>query len=79
LESKETSRYQVEYTTSANNQFYKAVDFFYRQHTLEKAEQMVDELEELAQSLEFLPSPESLTQENVDSILRDLPTKKTKK
>jgi mRNA-degrading endonuclease RelE of RelBE toxin-antitoxin system len=81
LESEETSRYQVEYTTTADGQFYKVVDFFYRQHTLERAEQMVDELEELAQSLEYLPDRGAIEKwlENRSYEYRFLLYKRTKR
>ncbi len=55
METSKKRKYQVEYTASADDHFYHVVAFFYQHHSLEKAEQMIDELEQLAQSLEYLP------------------------
>ena len=55
MEAKEKIKYEVEYTATADNYFYQAISYFYEHHSLARAERMVDELEQLAQSLEYLP------------------------
>ncbi|MEM6830733.1 MAG: hypothetical protein AAF551_09455 [Bacteroidota bacterium] len=55
MEDEEKIKYLVEYTVTATNYFYQAINYFYEHHSLSRAEVMVNELEQLAQSLAYLP------------------------
>ena len=55
MEAEEKSQYQVEFTPSSKYYFYEVLEYFYEYYPPERAEELADELEQLAQSLDKLP------------------------
>jgi plasmid stabilization system protein ParE len=55
VEERETPEYQVEFTLSSKSHFYEVLEYLYEHYPLERAEQLADELEGMAQSLNHHP------------------------
>ncbi len=55
MEERETPDYQVEFTLSSKSHFYEVLDYFYDHYPPERAEQLADQLEMMAQSLSRHP------------------------
>ena len=55
MEERETSEYQVEFTLTSKSHFYEVLEYLYEHYSLERAEQLADELERMAQSLAYYP------------------------
>lgn len=70
MEKGETREYQVEFTPLSRYYFYEVLEYLYEHYSIDRAEQLADELEDMAQSLNYHPhrgAPEkwlsSLTQD----------------
>lgn len=55
MEKEEENQYQVEYTPLSKQYFYEIADYFYDNYPVERAEQLADELEQKAMSLNYQP------------------------
>jgi len=55
MERGEASAYQVEFTPSSRYYFYEILEYLYEHYPIDRAEQLADELEGLAQSLNYHP------------------------
>jgi len=55
MEEGKARKFQVEFTASAKFHFFENLEYFYENYTQDRAEQLANELEEMAQSLKLLP------------------------
>lgn len=55
MEKREKGKYQVEFTPTSRIHFYEVLDYLYENYQIDKAEQLADKLEGMAQSLERQP------------------------
>jgi len=55
VEKRETDEYQVEFTTLSRHYFYEVLDYLYQNYTIDRAEQLANELESMAKSLNHHP------------------------
>ena len=55
MEKEETNNYEVRFTPLSRQYFYDVLDYFYDLYPLERAEQLADELEQKAMSLNHQP------------------------
>ena len=55
MEKGETPEYQVEFTPSSRYFFYEVLEYLYEHYPLDRAEQLADELEGMAQGLNYHP------------------------
>ena len=55
MEERETHKYQVGFTISSRHHFYKVLDYLYQNYPIDRAGQLADELESMAQSLHHYP------------------------
>ena len=56
MEKEETSKYKVRYTPLAKQYFYDILEYFYDYYPEERADQLSDELEQKAMSLDYQPN-----------------------
>jgi len=62
MEEGKTREYQVEFTPTSRHYFFEILKYFYEIYSVDRAEQLADQLEEFAQSLNLQPNRG--TQEN---------------
>lgn len=55
MEKGETHEYQVEFTPSSRYHFYEVLEYLYKHYPIDRAEQLADELEGMAQGLNHHP------------------------
>ncbi|AWW28888.1 hypothetical protein DN752_01380 [Echinicola strongylocentroti] len=55
MEKEETREYQVEFTPLSRYYFYEVLEYLYGLYPIGRAEQLADELEGMAQGLNYLP------------------------
>ena len=68
METTKKSNYQVIYTNTAEHYFLETLTYIYQNHTLTRAEELIDELVSLAQSLEVMPQRGALEKWLVEKV-----------
>jgi hypothetical protein len=56
VEKREARVYQIEFTPTAQVHFYEVLDFFYNNYPLDRAEELANELMQMAMSLSHFPN-----------------------